>query len=295
MLSFLSRTLLAFVLVCSVLGFTLAYTLEWNLELAVFAATLLTLLTAMVLERVMPYRLQWNENQGDLGTDLTSALVLVGLTDPLIKLLAPLVVVAAYARLNLPSEIVLVGSLPFLVQVILVTLLIELGRYWSHRLHHSTRPLWQLHAMHHSSQRLYTLNNLRFHPLNYILNFCIGVLPAMLLGFPSDALLAYLAISQPVLMLQHANLRLNSGLLNYVFSTNEVHRWHHSSQTTEANSNYGNAIVLWDQVFGTFHYAPDGRNEPEAIGLFSSSNHYPANAGYFRQLCASFRPQCCTG
>ena len=120
-------------------------------------------------------------------------------------------------------------ELPFARQLIGATLLIELGRYASHRLHHSVAALWWLHAMRHSSERLYAINNLSFHPLNYAINFAIGVVPAMLLGLSDEALLGYLAILQPVLMLQHANIDRKSGWANYVFSSNEVHRRNHSS------------------------------------------------------------------
>lgn len=151
---------------------------------------------------------------------------------------------------------------------------------------------WLLHALHHGSERLYALNNFRFHPLNYVLNFALGVFPLMLLGVPSKVLLGYLALSQPVLMLQHANLDLRSGWLNYVFSTNELHRWHHSAARDEANSNYGNALILWDLVFGTFRYRP-AENAPRRIGLFATSGDYPARASYLAQLRSAFGPQCC--
>ncbi len=294
MTSLLTRHILLFSIVLSVLTYSMAYWYRWNLEHAVLGSTAFTLLTAILLEKVIPFNHHWNKNHGDLNTDLTSAAVLIGFVDPLLKLLSPLFVVSIYSALNQSSGPDLLGSLPLLMQVSIATLLIELGRYWSHRLHHVAKPLWRLHAMHHSSQRLYAINNFRFHPLNYMLNFLIGVLPVMVLGVSTEALLGYLAISQPVLMLQHANLNLKSGWLNYVFSTNEVHRWHHSNVAQEANSNYGNAIVLWDQLFGTFRFENDSKNQPTALGLFSSGSGYPSHGGYFKQLCSSIRPACCS-
>jgi ornithine lipid hydroxylase len=89
--------------------------------------------------------------------------------------------------------------------------------------------------MHHSSERLYTMNNFRYHPLNYTINFALSVFPLMLIGVPSEVLFGYMVITQPILMLQHANIDLRSGWLNYVVSTNELHRWHHSTQASEAN------------------------------------------------------------
>jgi sterol desaturase/sphingolipid hydroxylase (fatty acid hydroxylase superfamily) len=275
-------------------AFLLGYNKAANLELIVLLASVFTLVVAIIFERIIPYRREWNIPQGDTRTDLTSAAVLVGVIDPVIKAVAPIVVVALVGMMSVNLRPSALGNMPFLIQVLAVTLLIEFGRYWSHRLHHALKSFWWLHAMHHSSKRLYALNNLRFHPLNYLNNFLIGVLPAMLLGFSAEALLAYLAISQPVLMLQHANIDLKSGWLNYVFSTNELHRAHHSTESHIANSNFGNAFVLWDQVFGT--YRPVDNNESTLqVGLFAASSAYPQEQSYFAQLRSMFSPTCCRG
>ena len=262
-----------------------------SLTLAVLGASVATLALAAVLERVMPWRAQWNEPRGDVGTDLASAGVLIGVVDPLLKGVAPLIVVMLYASLSRdPAQGLFPVTAPFAAQVVLATALIEFGRYWSHRWHHAHRALWWLHAMHHGSERLYTLNNFRFHPLNRAINFGLSTLPLMLLGAPQDVLLGYLAISQPVLMLQHANIDLRSGWLNWIFSSNELHRWHHSTEPAQANSNYGSAFVLWDQVFGTFQPA-DG--SPQRVGLFGPSRRYPAESNYLAQLLSAFGPACC--
>lgn len=283
---FLSRNLLALAVLQSLAGYLLAYTQGWNLELAVLGSTVITLLSAIVIERLIPFRSEWNVNRGDRATDLTSAAIMVAVIDPILKLAAPLAVIGLYGLIS-SEQPKFLGELPLLVEILFVTLIIEFGRYWSHRLHHNLAPLWWLHAMHHSSQRLYAINNMRYNPLNYAINFFIGAFPALLLSPSPEALFGYLALAQPVLMLQHANIDLKSGWLNYVFSTNELHRWHHSSETGKANSNYGNAIVLWDQLFKTFRI--DSVTDPlePSIGLFESSSEYPQDGSYWTQLFAA--------
>ncbi|TGG93888.1 sterol desaturase family protein [Natronospirillum operosum] len=291
---FLERFLLPFLVMASMGAFLLARDIGADLDLVVMAATVAALLVAMAAERLIPFRRDWNRSHQDGKTDLTSAAVLVAAVEPMLKYLAPVAAVALYALLD-GSGVYhdLLGQLPFAVQLIAVTLLIELGRYWSHRLHHRIPQLWWLHAMHHSSERLYAFNNLRFHPLNHALNFIMGSFPLLLIGAPPEILLGYLALTQPVVMLQHANVASRHGLLNYLFSTNELHRWHHSSKASEANCNYGTALIIWDQVFGTFRYRADG-NMPEAVGLFSGSRqHYPAQASYLTQLKSMLSPRCC--
>ncbi|WP_052749072.1 sterol desaturase family protein [Arsukibacterium ikkense] len=266
-----------------------------DLELLVSGSAVCILLVAMLLERWLPFAGHWNQSQHDSGTDLFSAAVLLALLDPLLKYLSPLVVVALYQWLDLSglySKVL--GQAPFALQLLLVTLMLEFCRYWVHRWHHSQQWLWLLHAMHHSSQRLYALNNFRFHPLNYLLLFMLSTLPLMLLGVPAELLLGYLALTLPVVMLQHANIDLRSGVLNYLFSTNELHRWHHSANAAEANCNYGHALIIWDQLFGTFKYQPGGSNLPTTVGLFSSSSqNYPVTASYLAQLRLMYGLRCC--
>ena len=293
----LTRGLLPLAIVVSLGAFFTGRALGLNLELLVTAAAIGVLVLAMVLERWLPLQSQWNLEQGDARVDLSSTLVLLGLVDPLLKYVAPLLAVALYGVFDLSASYHnLLGNTPFVFQLLLVTLLIELARYWLHRLHHTVGGLWWLHAMHHSSLRLYALNNFRFHPLNYLLMFMLSTFPLMLLGVPAELLLGYLALTLPVIMLQHANLDLQNGALNYLFSTNELHRWHHSANAAEANCNYGHALIIWDQLFDTFKYQPHTKNLPASIGLFNSSRQrYPATASYLAQLRAMFCWQCCRG
>ena len=289
----ITRCLLGAVVLSNVALFLLARESDWNLELVVLSGTLGTLAAACGLERMLPHDARWNGMGADTATDLTSAAIIVAIVDPVLKFGGPVLAVAIWQLFGWSTPLGgWLSAQPFVPQLLAVIALSELGRYWAHRWHHTHGWLWKLHALHHSSERLYAVNNFRFHPLNYLNNFLLGVFPLMLLGVPTEVMLGYLALSQPVLMLQHANLDLRSGWLNYVFSTNEVHRWHHSTVPTEANQNYGYALVLWDHVFRTFHYAL-GQNVPGQIGLFAESAGYPARSGYLVQLAEAFQPGCC--
>lgn len=290
--TWLAGLLLPFSVGISMLAFFSARTQGANLELVLTVTTVGILLSAMIAERLQPFRPDWNLGRGDTLTDLTSAGVLAAVVDPLLKYLGPILMVGLYAYLPLNTYSQALEALPFTLQLTVVILLVEFLKYWIHRLHHLQPALWWLHAMHHSSNRLYALNNLRFHPLNYSLNVLASLLPLMLIGTPQELILAYLAFSQPVVMWQHANLDARHGWLNYLFSTNELHRWHHSAVAEQGNRNYGNALILWDLIFGTFRYRR-GENAPHQVGLFSGSAHYPASASYWRQLVSMFSPICC--
>jgi ornithine lipid hydroxylase len=295
MKDFFSKWLLLAIVLASVCIFSLAASFNANLEIVVLALTVTTLILSLYLERKMPFSKAWTQQQGDTATDLTSAGFLLGITDPLLKFVAPLAVVSLYGLFSIGEiKSIFPTAAPFALQIIIATLVIEFLRYWAHRAHHSMKPLWWLHAMHHSSERLYTMNNFRYHPLNYTINFVLSVFPLMLIGVPSEVLFGYMAITQPILMLQHANIDLRNSWLNYVVSTNEIHRWHHSTKATEANANYGNALIVWDIVFKTFKYVKHA-NSPTQIGLFLTSKHYPTRASYLQQLRSAFSPECCKG
>jgi len=286
------RLLLPASISVSVGSFWLAYKAGRNLESAVLIPAVVTLLIGVVAERLLPYRAAWSRSRNDLGADLTSMAVLLALVDPLLKWLGPVVVTVALAGTRLGDALAVFPThWPFALQVALAMLLAEFGSYWAHRWHHEQRALWWLHALHHGSERLYSLNNFRLHPLNYAINYGLGILPLLAIGAPSAVMMGYFAVSLPVLMLQHANLPLQNGCLNYVFSTNEVHRWHHSNRAEEGDSNFGRSLVLWDQIFGTFLYRP-AHNDPGEIGLYAGSR-YPARSSFVWQLWSMFLPGCC--
>jgi sterol desaturase/sphingolipid hydroxylase (fatty acid hydroxylase superfamily) len=284
---FVSRLFFPFAILVTMASFLYARATGAGLELAVILPSAAVLLLAMLFERLLPFRAEWNRPRGDARTDLTSAGVLFAVVDPALKWLLPFALATLYGGADsMPGPALFPTGLPFALQLTVAALLAEFGGYWAHRLHHTHRALWWLHALHHGSERLYALNKFRIHPLNYAITYACGMLPLLLIGTPADVLYGYLALTYPVLMLQHANLPLRSGVLNYVFSTNEVHRWHHSGAPGEGDSNFGRALVIWDIAFRTFRYRP-GANMPETVGLYRGSA-YPAKDHFW---CAA--PDCC--
>jgi len=53
---------------------------------------------------------------------------------------------------------------------------------------------------------------------------------------------------------QHSNIKLKFGIINYLISTEDLHRWHHSCVEKESKSNYGNNTIIWDILFGTRYF-----------------------------------------
>jgi sterol desaturase/sphingolipid hydroxylase (fatty acid hydroxylase superfamily) len=157
-------------------------------------------------------------------------------------------------------------------------------QYGLHRLHHEWRPLWRLHAVHHSAQRLYFLNTLRTHPLEALLNTVAVMTPLILLGVGAQVLALYAVFASTFRLLQHSNVDVRLGPLNWIFSMSEVHRWHHSRRVDEANANYGAVILLWDIVFRT-RRVPTDRVAGLDVGL-ADMPEFPTS--YLRQLASPF-------
>jgi sterol desaturase/sphingolipid hydroxylase (fatty acid hydroxylase superfamily) len=70
-------------------------------------------------------------------------------------------------------------------------------------------------------------------------------------------------------------------VLNWVFSTADLHRWHHSADFAESNTNFGSNLILWDIVFRT-RYLPEGR--PQRVGIVGLT--MPDN--FFAHLASPF-------
>ena len=164
-----------------------------------------------------------------------------------------------------------------------IHLVAEFGQYWVHRLAHERAPLWRLHAVHHSVERLYWLNAGRFHPLDTLLQHAAEMAPLVLLGANEPVLVLYTVFTSANGLLRHANIDMRIGALNWVLSTADLHRWHHSEDPVQSNANYGANLILWDIVFGTRRVlAADG---PARLGL--SLENFPR--GFVPLLLAPFR------
>jgi sterol desaturase/sphingolipid hydroxylase (fatty acid hydroxylase superfamily) len=191
-------------------------------------------------------------------------------------------VVEPVRALGIPATAFWPHGWPVWVQVLMMVLLVELMRYWLHRACHETDTLWRLHSVHHSVERLYWLNTSRFHPVEKTLQMMLDSLPFLVMGVSVEVLMLYYLTYSSNGFLQHSNVDLHYGPLNYIVGSAETHRWHHSQEPREANHNYGSTLLVWDVVFGTW-FLPAGR-EVEQLGLREA---YPRS--FAGLLAAPFR------
>jgi len=146
-----------------------------------------------------------------------------------------------------------------------MVLAVDLLRYWLHRFAHENDTLWRLHSVHHSVEQLYWLNTARFHPIEKTLQMSLDSLPFLLLGVHEQVLALYYIAYAANGFFQHCNVHVRYGPLNYIVGSAETHRWHHSRVPRESNANYGNTVIVWDLVFGTWFLPKD--REIQDLGL----------------------------
>lgn len=154
---------------------------------------------------------------------------------------------------TLDSVAIWPGSWPIAIQLIFILVTGEFFQYWWHRLSHTFSPLWFFHRVHHRPTKIYFLNTARFHPVDKFVEFCVDILLFVALGVQMEVVGAYYIIYGINGYIQHSHLNLKFGFLNYIFSTNQLHRWHHSVSSKTAFCNFGNNLILWDMIFKTFH------------------------------------------
>lgn len=147
-----------------------------------------------------------------------------------------------------------------LLQGLLLFTLADLARYWLHRMHHEVGFFWQFHRVHHSSQHLNATSGLRMHGVDFLQ---LSLLPWVLFGVILDTRAVgpevWLALAVGVTGMdafQHADLAfpLSSRMARAwgaVFNNPHFHAWHHTADPIKCHAHYGQALVVWDRLFGT--------------------------------------------
>ncbi len=241
---------------------------------------------AIVLERILPYCEDWKHSHGDLVTDAVHLAASALLIPELIRIATYGAMASASAWLGAEAGLALwPDSWPLWAELSLALVVLEFGQYWWHRIMHTHPLFWRLHATHHSAPRIYWLNAARLHPFEAVVGTLLLVPVLILLGSPPDTITAFLIFLTVHATLQHSNIEMRLGPLNWIFSQAELHRWHHSPVLEESNTNYGGMLIIWDVVFGT-RFLPAGRRPPENTGI-GDMPKFPQT--YLAQLASPFR------
>lgn len=246
----------------------------------VYAVAVLLL---FLLERYIPYERRWLLADGETVNDIAHTILTKGLVQVLALLgaLFPMLTATMLQPLLVARFDVWPVAMPAPLQVALAMIIAEFGLYWSHRIAHERLFFWRFHALHHSVTRLWVVNTGRFHIADSLFKVAFSQIPLYLLGAPLQVFWWLGAVTAFMGILTHCNVDMRTGVLDYVFSTPRLHRWHHSKDMREGNTNYGENIVVFDLLFGTY-FNPD-RPSSTDIGIRGQIAR-----GFLRQLAQPF-------
>ncbi len=269
--------LLASCLTATAYGFATGHpVIAFNITYFTLAAILFT------LERVMPHETEWMPSDGQTPANIAHTLMSKGTVQTLIVFSSAIGLATYITPMSEPGHGIWPRDWPLWQQVILGVLASEFALYWGHRLAHEWPFLWKFHAIHHSVTKLWIVNTGRFHFIDSLKSVVMGMTVLLVLGAPMEVLTWLSAITAYIGILTHCNVEMRFGPLSYVFNTPGLHRWHHSRDLREGNKNYGENVVFWDMVFGTWFN--ENRRPPANIGI---SEEMPSR--FIDQLLWPFR------
>lgn len=170
---------------------------------------------------------------------------------------------------------------PLVIQILLSVLILDGVAYIWHRLNHTIPFLWRFHATHHSDNLIDSSSAIRFHPGEVLISLVLRFAVVWLLGIPLVGLFIFELIFLTSNFVEHSYVRLPAHWerrLQWLLVTPALHRWHHSVNWREANSNYGTIFSFWDRIFKSLqsvteiHQFKTGLpgHETKAFGLLKS-------------------------
>ncbi|GAB3689238.1 sterol desaturase family protein [Spirosoma flavus] len=130
--------------------------------------------------------------------------------------------------------------------------------YWYHRLAHEINLFWAVHVVHHQSEDFNYTVSARITVFQAVVRTGFwSILPVI--GFPAEMITTILLVHGLYPFFIHTRTIGKLGWLEYVMVTPSHHRVHHASNPEYLDKNYGDVLIIWDKLFGTF---VEERNEP---------------------------------
>jgi alkylglycerol monooxygenase len=141
--------------------------------------------------------------------------------------------------------------------------------YWYHRLGHEINVFWMAHIVHHQSEDYNLTVSARITVFQAVLRHAFWlVLP--FLGFNAGMITSILLVHGLYPFFIHTRLISKLGILEYILVTPSHHRVHHASNDKYLDKNYGDVLIIWDKLFGTFAK----EEEAPVYGLTKPLNTY---------------------
>lgn len=206
----------------------------------------------------------------------------------LVQLMSVLVMVPAVnlgGMIAVPALQQTVQQAPLVVQFLGCVLVADMAQYWVHRAFHAVPWLWRFHSVHHSAQSMDWIAGSRLHLLDVVVTRGLVLLPLVVMGFDSRAVLAYLVLVSFHAVFIHANFAPRARWLERWLAMPRFHHWHHAIEPEARDRNFAVHLPIIDRWFGTHHLPDDAW--PQGYGIPGVT----APDGYFRQLAWPLRTE----
>jgi sterol desaturase/sphingolipid hydroxylase (fatty acid hydroxylase superfamily) len=128
----------------------------------------------------------------------------------------------------------------------------DLCYYLDHRVAHRTGLFWAFHQVHHSSEEY----NLTVAARGFLFNGTILIQPIYvimpLIGMSMFHIVVVVIFTNLYGIFVHTKLVKRMGIFEYFMATPSNHRVHHGSDIKYLDKNYGQVLIIWDLIFGSF-------------------------------------------
>ncbi len=135
---------------------------------------------------------------------------------------------------------------------LLAFLLYDLAWYVDHRIGHRTGLFWSMHHVHHSS----TEYNMTVASRGFLFDNTLLPRPTFyllpILGLSAFHVVVVIIITNIWGIAQHTRLVGRLGRLDWLLATPSSHRVHHGVEPKYIDRNYGEVLMIWDHLFGTY-------------------------------------------
>ena len=141
---------------------------------------------------------------------------------------------------------------PIWLAVVLAFFVQDFTGYWMHRLNHRVNIFWNRHVIHHSSEEFNLSCALR-QTISETIHFsALLMIPAALFGVPAVIFSVLAPIHLFMQFWYHTRLINKMGFLEKIIVTPSHHRVHHAINPEYIDKNYGQILIIWDKMFGSF-------------------------------------------
>lgn len=143
-------------------------------------------------------------------------------------------------------------SWPFWLKTVVGFIILDLWLYIIHKANHRIPFLWEFHKAHHTDTQIDASTASRFHPGQVFFSIFLDLPFMALIGFQPIQLLYFIITFRIIEIFQHSNIvfpEIINKIAEKIIVTPTFHRFHHSQEVQQTNSNYGVFFSFWDRIF----------------------------------------------